>query len=193
MNPARHIEQLEKAQFVRRNNFWCLTSFQQVGLASLGIEKLTACCAARNQLPDRSNSHLTVIVTVAVLGSVSVPPGPNVMVPVDWNTVPCAVVAGGVTFVVTIIVCGGLAPFLVDPPRLGVVTSIRPPAVVLNVPGQGALNPPVGVNVQLNVPLLFTVTAMLFSCKPAGMVFLNRMFCAAFWVVLLMVHTMFPA
>jgi hypothetical protein len=33
MNPARHIEQLEKAQFVRRNKFWCLTSFQQVGLA----------------------------------------------------------------------------------------------------------------------------------------------------------------
>src|SRR6185437_11933663 len=65
MNPARHIEQLEKAQFVRRNRFLVLTSFQQVGLASVGIEKLTACCAARNQLPDRSNSHLTVIVTVA--------------------------------------------------------------------------------------------------------------------------------
>jgi len=32
--------------------------------------------------------HLTVIVTVALLGNVSVPPGPNVMLPVDWNTVP---------------------------------------------------------------------------------------------------------
>src|SRR5689334_3354735 len=85
-------------------------------------------------------SYLTVIVTVALLGRVSVPPGPNVMVPVEVNTEPCGVAAGGVRLVVTIMVCGGLAPPLVDPPRLGVVISISPPSVVLNAPGQGTLS-----------------------------------------------------
>ena len=63
-----------------------------------------------------------VIFTVTLFGKVSVPPGPNVMVPVELNTVPFVVPAGLVTFTVTIIVCGGLLPFLVDPPRDAVVT-----------------------------------------------------------------------
>src|SRR5262249_51984049 len=108
-------------------------------------------------------SYLTVIVTVALLGRVSVPPGPKVIVPVEVNTEPCGVVAGGVRLVVTIMVCGGFAPPLVDPPRLGVVISMSPPSVVLNAPGQGTLSPPVGVKVQTNAPPLLMVTAMLLS------------------------------
>ena len=121
-------------------------------------------------------NYLTVMVTVALLGKVSVPPGPNVIDPVEVKTEPCGVVAGGVILVVTIMVCGGFAPPLVDPPRLGVVISIRPPSVVLNDPGQGTLRPPVGVKVQTNDPPLLIVTAMLLSCIPAGMVFLKTTF-----------------
>src|SRR5262249_46793283 len=108
-------------------------------------------------------------------------------------TAPCAVVAGGVIFTVIIMVCGGLAPFLVDPPRLGVVTTIVPPSVVLKLPGQAAATPPVGVKVQAKFPPLLMVRAMLFSCMPAGMVLVKITFGAAVCVVLLTVQTMLPA
>src|SRR5580765_2486803 len=92
-----------------------------------------------------------------------------------------------------IMVCGGLAPPLVDPPRLGVVTRMVPPNAVLKAPGQATLNPPVGVKVQVNAPPLLMVRAMLLSCNPAGMVLVKTTFGAGVCVVLLIVHTMLPA
>src|SRR4051794_40772307 len=109
------------------------------------------------------------------------------MVPVELNTVPCAVAAGGVTFTVMIMVCGGLAPPLVEPPRLGVVTWMSPPNAVLKAPGQFTLIPPVGVKVQVKTPPLLMVRAMLLSCRPAGMLLVKTRFGAGTCVVLLRV------
>lgn len=134
---------------------------------------------------------------MAVFDSVSTPPGPKVIVPVALNTVPRVVPAGLVTFKVTIMVCGGFAPFLVDPPRLGVVTWSVPPALFTGADAQGTGAPMVGVKVQTNAPPLFTVTVMLFNCMLAvafeGTFVWKIIFGADVWVVLLMVQTIFPA
>lgn len=124
--------------------------------------------------------YLTLMATVAELGNVSVPPGPNVTVPVGDSVCP-DVPAAGVTLTVTIMVCGGLAPFLVEPPRLAVVQVMAPPL-------EGSPGPP-----HAATPPLFTVAVKLLMTRPTGTTFVNTIFCATVVVVLLMVQTMFPA
>src|SRR6266850_1625511 len=68
-----------------------------------------------------------VMLTVTEFGRVSVPPGPKVTVPLIGKTALVAFVALFVMFIVTIMVVGGLAPPLVEPPRDGVVQVMTPP------------------------------------------------------------------
>src|SRR5216683_3939734 len=109
-------------------------------------------CAAAALSSAADALQFEVIFTVALFGRVSTPPGPNVMVPVELNTVPFTVPAGFVTLTVTISVCGGLAPFFVEPPRAAVVTWMDPPTVLTGAAAQGTATPPVGVKVQTNTP-----------------------------------------
>lgn len=82
------------------------------------------CCS----IPAVLNRYRTVIVKVATLGRVSVPPGPKLTVPVGWKTA-FEVPAAGVTLMITVMVDGGLAPFFLLPPRVEVVqTNWLPPA-----------------------------------------------------------------
>lgn len=67
--------------------------------------------------------YLTVMVSVATLETVSIPPGPKLTVPVGWKT-DFDVPAAGVTLMITVMVEGGLAPFFLAPPSVGVVQTI---------------------------------------------------------------------
>src|SRR5580765_576469 len=118
--------------------------------------------------------------TAAELGRVSVPPGPNVTVPVGESVCP-DVPAAGVTLTVTIMVCGGFAAFLVEPPRLAVVQVIVPLL-------EGSAGPP-----QIATPPLCTVAVTELMTRPTGTTLVNTTFCATVVVVLLMVQMMFPA
>jgi hypothetical protein len=99
--PMSRPANLEQREIVYQNLRFIV--FQSLGLP-------------RRVAPRQSHGrYLTVITTVFELGNVSVPPGPNVTVPITLNTA-FDVPAAGVTFWVMIMVCGGFAPFLVDPP-----------------------------------------------------------------------------
>ena len=75
-----------------------------------------------------SDCYLAVMVRVTEFANVSIPPGPKVTVPLGWTAMPL-IAAVGVTVVITVMVDGGLAPFFLPPPNVGVVQTIwLPPA-----------------------------------------------------------------
>src|ERR1700686_812998 len=117
------------------------------------------------------------MVRVRLFGSVSMLPGPKVTVPVGLKT-PAA---GGVTFTVTIMTDGGLTPFFLEPPKVGVVQVMVPPLA-------GGTTP-----VQVATPRLSTVTMMELMVRPAGTKLVKTTFGAGVVDTLAMVQTMFPA
>ena len=70
---------------------------------SIVKERLPECCC----IPAVVDRQRTVIVKVATLGRVSVPPGPKVTVPVGWKTA-FEVPAAGVTLMITVMVDTGM-------------------------------------------------------------------------------------
>lgn len=133
--------------------------------------------------PGGFSRYRTVIVKVATLDTVSVPPGPKVTVPVGWKTA-FEVPAAGVTLMITVMVDGGLAPFFFGPPSVEVVqTNWLPPAT-----GDAA--------VQLPVPPLSKVGvgglgALMVS--PVGTKIVNTTFGVGVVETLLTTQVMFPA
>src|ERR1051326_7228021 len=124
--------------------------------------------------------YRTVMVTVAELGSVSVPPGPKVTVADGLNTA-FEVPPAGVTSSVMIIVDGGFAPFFLEPPRDAVVHTNCVPGMPFTVTAVPAAHEP--------MPPLSTVTlggfgALMFN--PFGVNRVTTTFGAATVVVLLM-------
>lgn len=126
------------------------------------------------------------MVTVAELGSVSVPPGPKLTVPMTLNTA-LDVPADGVTFCVMIMVDGGLAPFLFEPPRDGVVQANCVPEMPFTVAAVPAAHEP--------APPLFTATLGglgALMVNPLGTNRVTTTFWAGVVVVSLMVQVMVP-
>ena len=87
-----------------------------------------------------------------------------------------------------IMVCGGFAPFLVVPPRVGVVHVNSVPETLLTVAAVPAPQEP--------APPLFTVTLGglgALMVNPFGVKIVKTTFGAGVVVVLLIVQVMFPA
>lgn len=126
---------------------------------------------------------MAVIVTLAVLDTVSVPPGPKVTVPVGWSGTPLAAAVGD-TLIITVMFEGGLAPFFLGPPSVEVVQTIWfPPGTAEEA-------------VQLPVPPLSKVGmgglgALMVSAL--GTKIVNTTFGVGVVETLLTVHVMFPA
>jgi len=128
------------------------------------------------------------MVSVTEFGNVSIPPGPKVTVPLGW-TAMFLIAAVAVVDTITVMVEGGLAPFFLAPPRVGVVQTIwLPPATGVDavqepvpllsnvgVGGLGALMVmPVGMKI-VNwtfgvgvVETLVTLYVMVFVCPTFG-------------------------
>ena len=132
--------------------------------------------------------YFAVMVRVRELGRVSIPPGPKVTVPLGCTGI-FLIAAVGVTVVITVMVDGGLAPFFLGPPRVGVMQTIwlppgtgvdaeQEPVPPLSNVGVGGLGPvmvkPVGrkiVNWTFGVGVvetLLTFQVMASDCPTFG-------------------------
>ena len=124
--------------------------------------------------------YRTVIVKVATLGRVSVPPGPKLTVPVGWKTA-FEVPAAGVTLMITVMVDGGLAPFFLGPPRVEVMQTIwLPPAT-----GVDAVHEPVPLLSNVGVGGLGALMV-----RPVGMKIVNTTFGVCVVETLVTFHVM---
>jgi len=133
--------------------------------------------------PGSSDCYFGVMVKVSELGRVSIPPGPKVTLPVGCTCTPFAA-AVGLTFMMIVMVDGGLAPFFRGPPRVGVVQTIwLPPAT-----GVDAVQEPVPPLSNVGVGGLGALMV-----KSDGMKIVNTTFGVGVVETLLTVHVMFPA
>ena len=149
----------------------------KISRKSIGIVFETAEALGR---PGSSACYLAVMVRVTEFGNVSIPPGPKETVPLGC-TAMFLIAAVAVTDIITVMVDGGLAPFFLAPPRVGVVQTIwLPPAT-----GVDAVHEPVPLLSNVGVGGLGALMV-----RPVGMKIVNTTFGVCVVETLVTFHVM---